>query len=313
MEAIARHSLARTQNGTVQLHRLTQAVVADQLTAPQREDAVRHAEALLTAAYPGTPGEPRWWSAWEVPIPHALAVDPACLTTSRGRDVVLHACWYLMDRGQPLPARERLQRLYDVCLQQLGPDHDDTLKAANDLARAYNDTQDHERARALDEDTLARLRRLYGDDHPDTLASAHNLAVGLRARGRHEEALALDEKTLEVQRRVLRVEHPATLTAASNLAADLAEVGRVEEAVVLGQETLEVRRRVLGVEHPDTRLTASNLAADLAEVGRVEEAMVLAQETLEARRRVLGEGHRDTLTSVDALEWLKGLQDGEEA
>lgn len=39
------------------------------------------------------------------------------------------------------------------------------------------------RAHALDEDTLARLRRVFGEDHPDTLRSAGNLAADLRALG----------------------------------------------------------------------------------------------------------------------------------
>ena len=36
-------------------------------------------------------------------------------------------------------------------------------------------------ARDLDQDTLARHRRVLGQDHPDTLYSAYNLAAGLRA------------------------------------------------------------------------------------------------------------------------------------
>jgi len=35
--------------------------------------------------------------------------------------------------------------------------------------------------RELDEDTLARRRRVLGEDHPDTLLSANNLAADLRA------------------------------------------------------------------------------------------------------------------------------------
>jgi hypothetical protein len=35
----------------------------------------------------------------------------------------------------------------------------------------------------LDEDTLARSRRVLGEDHPITLASAGNLAADLRALG----------------------------------------------------------------------------------------------------------------------------------
>ncbi|MFC8350047.1 FxSxx-COOH system tetratricopeptide repeat protein [Streptomyces sp. NPDC057280] len=301
VEAIARHGLARIQDGTVQLHRLTQDLLTGQMTRPEHDQAQTDAEALLTAASPGDPADPRWWPAWQVLLPHALALDPAQLATSGGRYVVGQACWYLMDRGQPRPARERLQRLYDACLQQLGPDHGDTLQAAHNLARAYDDTRDHERARALDEDILSRRQRLYGDEHPDTLASAVALAVRLQALRRYEEALALEEKTLAVQRRVRGPEHPDTLLTASNLTNRLAEVGRVEEAVVLAEETLAARRRVLGLDHPATLVTASNLAIRLAEVGRVEEAVVLGEETLAARRRVLGLDHPDTLITASNL------------
>ncbi|MFC8349544.1 FxSxx-COOH system tetratricopeptide repeat protein [Streptomyces sp. NPDC057280] len=301
VEAIARHGLARIQDGTVQLHRLTQDLLTGQMTRSDRDQAGVDAEALLTAAYPGDPREPRWWPAWQVLLPHALALDPAQLTTSQGRDVVGQACWYLMDRRQPRPARERLQRLYDACLQQLGPDHDDTLRATHNLARAYYDTRDHERARALYEDTLNRRQRLYGDEDPRTLASAVNLAVELQALGRYEEALALEEKTLAVQRRVLGAEHPATLLTASNLANRLAAVGRVGEAVVLGEETLAAMRRVLGADHPETLRTASNLAIRLGDVGRVGEAVVLGEETLAARRRVLGADHPETLRTASNL------------
>ncbi|MCX5327867.1 FxSxx-COOH system tetratricopeptide repeat protein [Streptomyces sp. NBC_00140] len=314
VEAVARHGLARVQGGTLQLHRLTQEMLAGQMTNPEHDQAMADAEALLTAANPGPVNEPRFWPAWQVLLPHALALDPARLTTDWGRFVVGDACWYLMDRGQARPARERLQRLYEACLQQLGPDHEDTLQAANNLARAYNDTQDHERARALDEDSLARRRRLHGDDHPDTLASARNLAVWLWALGRHEEAVALDEKTLETRRRVLGAEHPDTLLTATGLAIHLAGVGRVEEAVVLGEETLGVQRRVLGSDHPDTLIAAYNLAIRLAGVGRVEEAVVLGEETLGVQRRVLGSDHPNTLnTAYNLAIRLAGVGRVEEA
>ncbi|MFF7446022.1 MULTISPECIES: FxSxx-COOH system tetratricopeptide repeat protein [unclassified Streptomyces] len=308
VEVVARHGLARVQDGTVQLHRLTQDMLRGQMTCQEHDRAMADAEVLLTAAYPGDSSEPRWWPAWQVLLPHALAIDPARLTTSGGRFVLREACWYLMDRGQARPARDRLQPLYDMCVQQLGPDHDDTLWAAHYLARAESDTQGHERARALGEDALARRRRLYGDDHPDTLASANNFAAWLWVLGRDEEALALSEKTLKTRRRVWGLEHPETLHTATGLAIRLAAVGRVEDAVALGEETLGVQRRVLGSEHPDTLLTASNLAVDLADVGRVREARVLGEETLEARRRVLGEDHPETRRTA---VWLEQLVKGE--
>ena len=46
---------------------------------------------------------------------------------------------------------------------------------------------EYQQARALDEEALARRRRVLGDDHPDTLSSANNLAADLRAPGEPAE------------------------------------------------------------------------------------------------------------------------------
>ena len=51
----------------------------------------------------------------------------------------------------------------------LGEDHPDTLASANNLAIDLHALGEYEQARALDEDTLARRRRVLGEDHPDTL------------------------------------------------------------------------------------------------------------------------------------------------
>ena len=65
----------------------------------------------------------------------------------------------------------------------LGEDHPDTLASAGNLAGDLRSLGEHQAARELDEDTLARRRRVLGDDHPDTLTSASNLAADLRALG----------------------------------------------------------------------------------------------------------------------------------
>ena len=44
-----------------------------------------------------------------------------------------------------------------------------------------------QQARTLDEDTLARRRRVLGDGHPDTLISANNPAADVHALGESEE------------------------------------------------------------------------------------------------------------------------------
>jgi hypothetical protein len=135
----------------------------------------------------------------------------------------------------------------------------------------------------LDEDTLARRRRVLGEDHPDTLASAHGLAISLRAVGGH----------------------PGTLTSASNLAASIGHRGEHQAARELGEDTLARRRRVLGEDHPDTLTSAFILAAELAELGEYQAAKELNEDTLDRRRRVLGDRHPDTMGSYGFAIFLR--------
>ena len=69
----------------------------------------------------------------------------------------------------------------------LGEDHPDTLTSANNLAIDLRALGEYQAARELDQDTLARRRRVLGEDHPDTLPSAANLAIDLRALGEADD------------------------------------------------------------------------------------------------------------------------------
>jgi hypothetical protein len=160
---------------------------------------------------------------------------------------------------------------------------------------------DHDRARRLAADTLARRRRVLGDDHPDTLSSANNLARVLRALGEVTQACRIADDTLTRRRVVLGVDHPSTLSSANNLVVDLAAVGDHDRARRLAANTLARRRRVLGENHPDTLSSANNLAHVLRIQGEYEEARRIDEDTLRRRRNVLGEHHPDTMSSAHNL------------
>ena len=53
--------------------------------------------------------------------------------------------------------------------------------SAGNLAADLRNLGEHQAARELDEDTLARYRRVLGENHPDTLTSANNLTADLKA------------------------------------------------------------------------------------------------------------------------------------
>src|SRR5690348_7368987 len=84
-----------------------------------------------------------------------------------------------MNRPRPQPSRSTLM-LFDGGSLARTRRRGDNAGMAGDDGRAQVQ---------LDEDTLARRRRVLGEDHPDTLASADGLAISLRAVGGHPGTL----------------------------------------------------------------------------------------------------------------------------
>jgi transcriptional regulator with XRE-family HTH domain len=295
---LAGQSLARVDHRGLQMHRLTQAILRDQLTPERAAGTRRCAEAILAASDPGDPPDPANWARWAQLVPHVLAADLAATDNPALRELVRRACWYLIERGDARTPRDIVSHLYRQWRDRLGEDHEHTLMAAHYLAWALLELGRYAESRDLNQDTLRRRRRVLGEDHPDTLNSAHNLAVDLRELGEVQAARDLDHDNLARQRRVLGQDHPSALRSANSLAADLRGLGEVQAARELDADTLERRRRVLGQDHPDTLYSAYNLAADLRELGEVQAARELDADTLERRRRVLGQDHPDTLRSA---------------
>lgn len=260
LTAVERLGLARVAGGSIQVHRLTQAVLRDTLSPEGRVRAAGDASTLLTTAYPGPAADPLTWPRWPDLLPHLLAIGPADLRTPLARYAACDACWYLMDRGDARIAGARLRDLYEMWSQQLGPEAEETMWAAEYLIRAYAEAGEQGRARELVPIVLELRRRRLGEDDPATLRTAANLGVLLADLGEAAEALRLATETLDRQRRVLGEDHPDTLRTAGNLAALLESQGRTDESRRLAEDTVDRQRRVLGENHPDTRHTRDNLA-----------------------------------------------------
>jgi len=307
--AIRRYSLARRQGDSVQVHRLVAAVIRAHTTPDAQAAAAVQARAVLAAAQPARDyRDPAGWPAWATLAAHALAApalhpdhDPAADHAPTARRLLLAVTDYLnVSRVGPTvhtPAADLHRRWTTL----LGPDHPDTLWASENFADDLSALGEHRAARTLNEDTLARRRRVLGDDHLSTLISANNLARDLSALGEHRAARTLNEDTLARKRRVLGDDHLSTLISANNLARDLSALGEHRAAWTLNEDTLARKRRVLGDDHPDTLTSANNLARDLSALGEHRAARTLNEDTLARKRRVLGDDHPDTLWAAEYL------------
>jgi tetratricopeptide (TPR) repeat protein len=268
---LTRQSLARVDHRGLQMHRLTQAILRDRLTAEQAAVTRACTEAILATNDPADPENPDAWPRWAQLMPHLLAADLATTENSGLRWMASNGCRYLLARGDTHTAHNLADHLRQQWRARLGADDQDTLAVTHYLGWALREMGRYAEARDLHQDTLERRRRVLGEDHPDTLTSANNLANDLYRLGEVQAARDLYQDTLERRRRVLGEDHPDTLTSASNLANDLYQMGEVQAARDLDQDTLERRRRVLGEDHPDTLTSASNLADDLRLLGESDD------------------------------------------
>jgi DNA-binding SARP family transcriptional activator/tetratricopeptide (TPR) repeat protein len=297
---IGSYGLARTDQG-LQLHRLTQAILRDQLTNAHADAYRRYAQALLVAADPGNEQDPERWPGWARILPHLLATDPATSPSPDLRDLACRAVTYLFYRGDSRPARDLAEHLHRQWCERLGPDDRHALQAAHIPVLLLAGVGPYRQARQLAADTLARCRRVLGDDHPDTLEAAQYLAICLHMMGSFEQSRQLNVDTLARRRRVLGDDHVEVHRTAHGLASDLRELGEVEAARQLHENCLAYARRVLGDDHPDTIFAANELGRDLHALGQVEAARQLHEDTLARARRVLGEDHYWTMLSANNL------------
>ncbi|HEY0531568.1 MAG TPA: FxSxx-COOH system tetratricopeptide repeat protein, partial [Actinoplanes sp.] len=309
---LGRYGLARITDSGPQLHRLTQAIVRDIDSKPKVHRRI--VERLLIAAQPDDGHTPAWWPRWAQLLPHILACDPAATDNRDLRGTCSSAVWHLLARGDAHTALPLAEHLHSTWSDRHGPDDFITITAADTLASAYRMLGRYQQARRLDEDNVARLRRIRGDNHPDTLIATGNLAADLHQLGDFERAREMNEDNLARRRRVLGVDHPDTLGAANNLAANLRMSGKYERERQLYEDTLARQRRVLGEDHPHTLTSANNLATSLNQLREYERARQLHEKTLAKRQLVLGDDHPDTLISANNLASdLRQLNDYEQA
>ncbi|MBV9731115.1 MAG: tetratricopeptide repeat protein [Pseudonocardiales bacterium] len=297
---IGSYGLGRLDRG-LQLHRLTQAVLRDQLTEDSATAYRRHAQALLVAADPGDEQDPGCWPGWARILPHLLATDPAASPSPDLRDLACRAVRYLYHRGDTQATRDLAEHLHRQWGERLGPDDQHTLRAAYTRVLLLAAVGPYRQALRLAEDTLARCRRVLGDEHPSTLEAAHNLAICLLVMGAFEQSRQLNVDTLTRRRRVLGDDHIDVYRTVIILAINLRFLGEVETALQLHEDCLAYARRVLGDDHPDTIHAANEIGRDLRALGQIEAARQLHADTLARARRVLGKNHYWTMASVTDL------------
>ncbi len=203
-------------------------------------------------------------------------------------------------------AEPHIKRTHQICQEQLGEEHPDTLSSCASLALLYLRQGRYAEAEPLFREILNGRIRVLGEEHLDTISSMYWLGVQYWYQGRYDEAQPLFTNVVELRSRILGEDHSETLISLYALAGTYRCLGCYDEAESLLNKGLETGKRELAEEHPITLETMRNLVLIWIAQGLFEKAEPLAVKTLEVRRLVLGEEHPDTLESMTDLAAVYG-------
>jgi len=320
-EQIGRYSLARIDSGdgSIQMHRLVQAVVRESLGEQQREQTRHLVHGLLVGARDRIEGEvddDRNHQRLEQIWPHLLPSGAHRCYEKRVRRLMLDRVRYLWRGGDYDSARglaEELDRSWAERSDGSGPDWL-TLRLRTELGNTLRMQGRYRESLRLDQDTLARQSAMIGESHVHTLFTAGNLASDLRALGRYQEALALDQRTHATMSQSLGEHDVRTLRLAGNLAVDHRLVGNFVQAQALDAATATGWAQRLGPEHRETLLLQAMQAREARDLGNLVDAVDRLRPLKERMDALVGEQHIDSLALARSLAVsLRLVGHGEEA
>jgi cellulose biosynthesis protein BcsQ/tetratricopeptide (TPR) repeat protein len=269
-----------TRDHLVQMHRLLQEFVREQMTENERQTARDRVHLVLAKGRPKEDvNQTKQWPAYRLLWPHLAASRADLCLEPTVRQLLADRVRYLWLRGDWSQAESLGNQVAEYWQAKLDG-QDETLDRQelerqllwlrHNLGNVLRDTSRFTEAYELDRRTLARLTDLLGADHSQTLLTAGSYAADLRALGRYGESLDREQETRALWLNKFGERYPLAVTAANNLTVALRAVGKFVEARELDEE---LHRRLVGVYGPDdprTLWTANALGRDLREGGEYQ-------------------------------------------
>ncbi|MBN6546788.1 FxSxx-COOH system tetratricopeptide repeat protein, partial [Actinacidiphila bryophytorum] len=286
LQSLRRYGLAvfDSAKGTVQVHRLVQAVVRNDMGDQELEDVRHTVHRVLAGARPAFGGtdDRANWPLYARVWPHLGASGAAACPDPETRELFIDRVHYLWQRGE-LSMAEQLARELTRRWEELFGERDrQLLRLRSQLAAVLRSQGRFTECLPLDEDVLARMREELGEDHPQTLRTAGAVAADLRVLGRFREALELVVDARARMQEMMGEDHPDALALSHSHAVDLHIAGSYQAARRLNEEVARSSTTVLGQWHPQTFDALAALGADLRALGEYAESVALLRDLAEA-------------------------------
>jgi len=290
-------------NRTVQVHRLIQALLRDELNADEKEKFRHEVHLLLAGATPADPNDETQWRRFNELVPHLGPARVTECTEPEIRDFARRMIRYLFVTGAFGPARAFAEECVSQWTRDSGENAPDVIAAQRYLGDILRDQGEYRAAYELTGATLEKARRALGPDDEDvTLALMTGYCADLRAQGDFGAARDLDREAVRRMEESLGPVHPRTLRAKNNLALDLGFVSDYAAARNLLQSTYVAQSQATsGVSRAEVLSSWSDLSRVVRLAGEYAEARLLAEDAYEFGRQELGADHPWTLRTAKEL------------
>lgn len=195
---LGRFALARLDlpARTLQVHRLIQALVRDELKEPE-QDRLRHEVHLLLATYvPPVPRDPNNRDKYLNTLGHLGPAGVAQCQAPEVRELSLNVISFLLASSDYLSAQTFVQSFIMEWSATLGADHEDVLTLKVEQGNFLRELGQYDEAAGHGLETHQVAEKVLGRDHDTTLRALRGRAADLRASGDFQQAHELDEEAL---------------------------------------------------------------------------------------------------------------------
>jgi tetratricopeptide (TPR) repeat protein len=273
---INRLALARVDYtaNTVQIHRLVQAVVVDDMDDAEREVMRAGAHTLLANSNLSDPSLQDEWPGYQRIRPHVVVSRAVESPKPRVQKLVFDLAQFIYHWGDHTGSEELAEEAYKYRVQDLGETDRHTLNVAKWLGWMRWINGKYDEARELNQQTLGLYREAYGDEHRGTIDAMILVSTDLRTSGDFAAALAMDERAFGAAVRAADGDEaePLALQCAHSMGVSLRLAGDFQRAAQIDERTYERRKEAFGPNHTETLNTLNGWIIDIRESGRYIEA-----------------------------------------
>jgi len=219
---LGRYALARLDipGRTIQVHRLVQKLVQDELS-PEEQQLIRHEVHLLLAAYnAGDPDDDTSWSNYSGILGHLAPAKVSDCQVPEVRAFAIRMLRYLFSSGDYHSAQRLANDFIEQWSVESGREHPDVIAVQLAQTNTLRELGDYEAASRLNGEVLTAAEKALGPDHDSTLLALRGSAADLRATGDFRAALERDREALRRYEERYGPDDPGTLRAVNNLGID---------------------------------------------------------------------------------------------